>query len=158
MKILIDITVKLSDTEGRRNLKEKLGFKDRGDDKRPHERLTVAAAAAAAVTVVAGGAQWELVSVLLAHGRLKHKTLIEESFVSEAGSVGRPFGSCQICSQQQPTTMMMAEKRADASVKHSRVEERAHQSERRPSGKKTQKTVSVLRLPSRPPKRALTFF
>jgi len=57
MKILIDITVKLSDTEGRRNLKEKLGFKDRGDDKRPHERLTVAAAAAAAVTVVAGGAQ-----------------------------------------------------------------------------------------------------
>ncbi len=57
MKILIDITVKLSDTEGRRNLKEKLGFKDRGDDKRPHERLTAAAAAAAAVTVVAGGAQ-----------------------------------------------------------------------------------------------------
>ncbi len=57
MKILIDITMKLSDTEGRRNLKEKLGFKDRGDDKRPHERLTAAAAAAAAVTVVAGGAQ-----------------------------------------------------------------------------------------------------
>jgi hypothetical protein len=56
MKILIDITMKLSDTEGRRNLKEKLGFKDRGDDKRPHERLT-AAAAAAAVTIVAGGGQ-----------------------------------------------------------------------------------------------------
>jgi hypothetical protein len=57
MKILIDITMKLSDTEGRRNLKEKLGLKDRSDDKRPHERLTAAAAAAVVVTVVAGGCQ-----------------------------------------------------------------------------------------------------
>jgi hypothetical protein len=57
MKILIDITMKLSDTEGRRNLKEKLGLKDRSDDKRPHERLTAAAAAAVVVTVVAGGGQ-----------------------------------------------------------------------------------------------------
>jgi hypothetical protein len=57
MKILIDITMKLSDTEGRRNLKEKLGLKDRSDDKRPHEKLTAAAAAAVVVTVVAGGGQ-----------------------------------------------------------------------------------------------------
>jgi hypothetical protein len=56
MKILIDITMKLSDTKGRRNLKEKLGFKDRGDNKRLHERLT-AAATAAATTIVAGGGQ-----------------------------------------------------------------------------------------------------
>jgi hypothetical protein len=57
MKILIGITMKLSDTEGSRNLKEKLGLKDRSDDKRPHERLTAAAAAAVVVTVVAGGGQ-----------------------------------------------------------------------------------------------------
>ncbi len=56
-EILIDITMKLSDTEGRRKIKEKLGFKDRGDDKRPHERLTAAAAAAAVVTLVAGDGQ-----------------------------------------------------------------------------------------------------
>jgi hypothetical protein len=54
--------------------------------------------------------------------------------------------------------MMMAEKRADASVKHSRVQERAHQSERRPSGKKNTKDCAPF-APSRatPKKRALTF-
>jgi hypothetical protein len=35
-----------------------------------------------------------LVSVLLAHGRLKH-TLIEESFVLEVGSVRRPSGAAK---------------------------------------------------------------
>jgi hypothetical protein len=119
----------------------------------PHERLT----AAAAVTVVAGDGQWELVSVLLAHGRLKHKTLIEEVFVLEARSVRRPTGAAKYAVNSSRRRWWWP-RNAQTTAWNTLVSksERIRASDGQ-AAKKTQKTAHVLRLPARLPKRALTF-
>jgi hypothetical protein len=153
MKILIDITMKLSDTEGRRNLKRSwdssIGATTKG---RMRDLQLLLLLLLLLVVVSENWFQFCWLMAVLSTKLWLKKVFCVGSWVSQA-----PLRSCQRCSQQQPTTMMMAEKRADASVKHSRVQERAHQSGRQPSGKKPQKTVLLLRLPARPPKRALTF-